>query len=165
VRVAAACGVLACMVGISAPEARADTTYYYTGGPYTHIETAFIGFNCPGCAIPNPNADADAAKFGTNMTGFVTFDFDTTGVSGTFLGLSGNGINDITVIGLTSGVYSVDRTNFFIVESSITLTNGAITGWGLEFRGNCDFSFGLVLVSSKVLGARMTPAVSLAAIL
>jgi hypothetical protein len=157
VRLAAACGALTCMVGISAPEARADTTYYYTGGPYSHIETEFTGFNCNGCRVPNPNADADAEKFGTNMTGFVTFDFDTTGVSGTFLGLSGNGFNDLTDIGLSSGVYSVDKTNFFITSSSITLTNGAITGWGLLFRGNCDFAFGPTTCVFQSVGGTPDP--------
>jgi len=34
VRFAAAWSVLTCMVGISAPGAFADTTYYYVGSPY-----------------------------------------------------------------------------------------------------------------------------------
>src|SRR5262249_15880885 len=150
---AAAWTALICMAVLGTP-ARADTTYYYTGGPYTHIETAFTGFRCnmfQPCPppVPNPNAEADAAKFGTNMTGFVTFDFDTTGVSGTF-SFRGIAPRDITQIQLTSGVYSVDsRTNFSVdFNTSVTLTNGAITGWFLHIGGGfpgggvCDFSFG-----------------------
>jgi len=151
VHFAVAWGALTCMVVISAPAARADTTYFYTGSPYTAFETAFIDF-CTQfvCShAPNPNADADAAKFGTNMTGFVTFDFDTSGVSGTF-SFRGIAPHDITEIQLTSGVYSVDsRTNFAVdALTSVTLTNGAITGWSLHIGGGfpgggvCDFSFG-----------------------
>jgi len=86
--------------------ARADTTYYYTGGPYSSIETAQIGTCVSSCTpAPNPNAAADAAKFGTNMTGFVTFNFDTSGFSGTFsTAIPGS----VTAIHLASGVYSLD---------------------------------------------------------
>jgi hypothetical protein len=152
VRFAAAWGALTCMVGISAPEARADTTYYYTGGPYSLIETAFIG-NCfpfVGCdQTPNPNAAADAAKFGTNMTGFVTFNFDTSGFSGTFSRASGTIPGSVTEIHLTSGVYSIDsQTSFVAGDTFITLTNGAITDWAFDLReGTCDFSFGRQICS------------------
>jgi hypothetical protein len=80
------------------------------------------------------------------MTGFVTFDFDTSGVSGTFLLRT---LGDIFV-SLTSGVYSVNSQTTFMSQpgSYITLTDGAITGWAFDFRagfpggGICDFSFG-----------------------
>jgi hypothetical protein len=141
VRFTAACGALACTALAGAPAARADTTYYYTGGPYSQIETAFIG-----TGTPNPNAASDAAKFGTNMTGFVTFNFDTSGFSGTFaIGLLGPRSLDavVTEIQLTSGVYSVDsRTSRFFSPTSITLTDGAITGWSFVSQTGCDFSFG-----------------------
>ena len=48
---------------------------------YTSIKTAFVGLprSLPCSPVPNPNAAADAAKFGTNPTGSMNFDFDTTG--------------------------------------------------------------------------------------
>jgi hypothetical protein len=97
--VAAASAALVCTALVAVPGAKAGTTYYYTGGAYTQIETSLIG---PACAfgscvppMPNPTAAEDAAKFGTNMTGFVTFDFDTSGVSETFL--LRTGLSDIFV--------------------------------------------------------------------
>jgi hypothetical protein len=145
---AAAWVACTCMAVLGTPpEARADTmTYLYTGSPYTEIHTDLINVgNCqlpPACTfVPNPNAAADAAKFGTNMTGAVTFDFDTTGVTGSF------GLNDITSLSLVSGVYSV-TTNFFPNSTSFTLTNGLITDWVI-FAGpriiaplSCAFSNG-----------------------
>jgi hypothetical protein len=145
---AAAWVACTCMAVLGTPpEATADTTtYLYTGSPYTEIHTDLI--NVSSCTIgsctsaPNPNAAADAAKFGTNMTGAVTFDFDTTGVTGSF------GLNDITSLSLVSGVYSVTtKINFFPV-TSFTLTNGLITDWVI-FAGpvfsaplSCAFSSG-----------------------
>jgi hypothetical protein len=81
------------------------------------------------------------------MTGFVTFNFDTTGFSGTFskgLGGSQSLAAVVTEIKLFSGVYSVDsQTTFLSSDTYITLTNGAITDWLFDFRnGTCDFSFG-----------------------
>jgi hypothetical protein len=85
------------------------------------------------------------------MTGFVTFDIDTSGVSGTF-SFNGATPHDITEIHLVSGVYSVDSQTTFVSASGtfVTLTNGAITGWsilletgtGFPASGACDFSFG-----------------------
>jgi hypothetical protein len=144
---AAAWVACSCMAVLGTPpEARADTTtYLYTGSPYTEIHTDLINVgNCqlpPACTfVPNPNAAADAAKFGTNMTGAVTFDFDTTGVTGSF------GLNDITSLSLFSGVYSV--TTNFGPSTFFTLTNGLITDWvifaGLVFGApaSCAFSNG-----------------------
>jgi hypothetical protein len=130
--VAALWGTLTCMAVLGTPpEARADTTtYLYTGSPYTEIHTDLI--NVSSCVIgsctsaPNPNAAADAAKFGTNMTGAVTFDFDTTGVTGSF------GLNDITSLSLVSGVYSVTTKINFFPSTSFTLINGLITEWDIS---------------------------------
>jgi hypothetical protein len=78
------------------------TTYTYTGLEYTH----------------NP----DPADFGTHMTGSVTFNFDTSGVSGTYDFSGGT----ITNLQLTSGIYTsayIDSPAYFI------LVNGVITEW------------------------------------
>jgi hypothetical protein len=115
---------------LSTRPASADTTYFYTGSPYTFFQTALIG---PPPGVPNPNAAADMAAFGTNMTGSVTFDFDTTGFTGT-LGLPGPFIP----VHLVSGLFSNAN-----VGGSFTLTNGAITQWSLlGGPAFCDFSSG-----------------------
>lgn len=93
------------LITVGANHASADTTYYYVGQPYT--------------------TNADPAKLGTNMTGSVTFDFDTTGVSGKYFLSSGH----ITELQLTSGVYSVDINAFSPIVAYFTLTSGTITGW------------------------------------
>jgi hypothetical protein len=85
---AIALGLFTCMAVIGTSPASADTTYYYVGNPYT--------------------TNSDPTNFGTNMTGSVTFDFDTSGVTGVFYLSQGH----ITDLQLTSGIYSVDATNF-----------------------------------------------------
>jgi hypothetical protein len=113
---------LTCVSVVGTIPARADTTYYYTGGPYSVIETAFIG-TCSfpvGCVrTPNPNADADAAKFGTNMTGFVTFNFDTSGFSGTFSRASGTIPAGVTEIRQASILSIHKRRSFPAIPSSL----------------------------------------------
>ena len=83
--VATAWVAFTCMALLGTP-ANADTIYYYTGSPYTTISTENIldSTTIPATVVPNPNAAADAVVFGTNLTGSVTFGFDTTGVTGTF---------------------------------------------------------------------------------
>ncbi len=80
------------------------TTYNYVGSPYTSND--------------NP------AEFGSNMTGTVTFNFDTTGVSGTFDIPGGT----ITNLQLTSGIYT---STFFSFSDYFVLVNGAITEWNI----------------------------------
>lgn len=149
---AAAWVACTCMAVLGTPpEARADTTtYLYTGSPYTEIQTDIINVgNCqfpPACTfVPNPNSAADAAKFGTNMTGFATFNFDTAGVTGTFSLVPPN-MSGITELQLNSGVYSVNFPSVaptFPPGVSLTLTNGNITNWGLFTNPvSCSFSNG-----------------------
>ena len=119
--------------------ASADTTYYYTGKPYTAIHTDFIGY--PPNFIPNPSAQPDRTRFGTNMTGVVTFDFDTTGITGTYIVEPGG---HIAAVQLTSGDYSTSTLLHYDIPY-ITLTNGAITDWyisTLGFSAACGFSYG-----------------------
>ena len=118
--------------------ANAGTTYYYYGNGYEEIRTDTIcpDFACGGVGhVPNPNAAADAALFGTNLTGSVTFDFDTTGVSGIFDKFGGH----ITTIQFTVGT----KTSAIFINglTSITLNDGAITDWLISGTGACpDFS-------------------------
>jgi hypothetical protein len=75
---ATASAIFSVMALLGTP-ARADTAYYYTGNPFTTIATTTIQFPPYYYPVPNPNAEADAAVFGTNLSGFVTFDFDPAG--------------------------------------------------------------------------------------
>src|SRR5262245_16508698 len=83
-----AIGILTGMAVLGITPVSADTTYDYVGNSYT--------------------TNSDPANFGTHMTGSITFDFDTSNATGVFY-LSEGHIIDLQ---LTSGVYSVDATNF-----------------------------------------------------
>jgi hypothetical protein len=104
--------LLGMMTALVSPPAIADSTYYYVGNPYT---------------TNNP----DPATLGTNITGSVTFDFDTTGVTGLYY-LSGG---HITNLQLTSGNYSLSSANFYAPLTVFSLMNGAITAWDLPNYG------------------------------
>src|SRR5262249_31773332 len=90
---------LAWMAVLGTAAARADTTYFYTGSPYTAINTDTICIPTPVCS-PNPNAAADAAVLRTNLTGFITFSIDTIGLTETFNDLL---TAPITAAGFASG--------------------------------------------------------------
>jgi hypothetical protein len=144
--VAAVLSAFACMAVLSTPPARADTTYYYTGSPYTQFGIGFICAPNSQCdQLPNPDpaaVAAEAAMVGTHMTGTITFDFDTTGFSGIVNGtfLSGHAAH----FELQSG--EITGTNILgsLFSSSVTLTNGEITAWSLITRQtDCFFATGL----------------------
>lgn len=80
------------------------TTYNYTGPTYT--------------------TNADPTTFGTNLTGTVTFNFDTSNFTGTVLGLS-----QITNLALTSGIYAFGANTALQSEDYFDFVNGAITHW------------------------------------
>ena len=150
--VATAWVAFTCMALLGTP-ANADTIYYYTGSPYTTISTENIldRTTIPATLVPNPNAAADAAVFGTNLTGSVTFGFDTTGVTGTF----GNNVPypnpfPVRVNQLTSGDISWTQLSIF----SFTLADGAITGWQLS----SSLRKRVVLSASPQLGAGLSVA-------
>lgn len=86
------------------------TTYYYNGNPYT--------------------TNADPVNLGANMTGSVTFDFDTSATTGTYY-LTGGAITDLQ---LTSGIYSLGTANFYEPLAYFSLAAGAITNWDLPVR-------------------------------
>jgi hypothetical protein len=125
--VTVACGALASMAVLGTATARADTTYFYTGSPYT-VRTG---------------TPADAAVFGTNLTGSITFHFDATGVNATFGSNAPfpNPFPDPTVNQFTSG--DISWTSLALI--ALTLTNGAITDWRLgptQTQTGCVFSTG-----------------------
>jgi hypothetical protein len=143
--------VVACVVVIDALPASA--TYYYTGSVWGTINTGTIcqpiGAD-PCVLVPNPNAVADAASFGMGMTGSVTFNFDTTGVSGTApLGDPGSGNipqgGFFTGFLLTAGSHSVIGSGFTI--NTVTLTNGEFTGWHLTAVSDYAFRASTAAIS------------------
>ena len=129
---ATALSVIACMAVLGTPPANADTTYFYTGNPYTDVQTDRTGSPFPG--MPNPDADADRAAFGTNMTGFITFDFDTTGFTGTLCSPTSFPCSShITALQFVSGDFFTRNISSVSPGGDITLTNGAITNWDFGF--------------------------------
>ena len=91
--------------------AKADTVYNYIGNSYISYDDG-----------------ASPAQFGTHMTGSVTFNFDTSGISGTFALSDGN----IGHLQLTSGIYTVTSDNNQILPVSyLVLTSGEITNWSI----------------------------------
>ena len=140
--VAAAWVAFTCMALLGTP-ANADTIYYYTGSPYTTIST-------PATLVPNPNAAADAAVYGTNLTGSVTFGFDTTRVTGTF----GDNVPypnpfPVWVNQLTSGDISWTQLSIF----SFTLADGAITGWQLSSSSQAGCAFSVPSIGCGVISS------------
>ena len=149
--VAAAWVAFTCMALLGTP-ANADTIYYYTGSPYTIISTENIldRTTIPATVVPNPNAAADAAVFGTNLTGSVTFGFDTTGVTGTFA----NNVPypnpfPVRLNRLTSGDISWTQLSIF----SFTLADGAIIGWQLSSSSQADCAFSVPSIGCGVISS------------
>ena len=149
--VATACVAFTCMA-LLGTQANADTIYYYTGSPYTTISTENIldRTTIPATVVPNPNAAADAVVFGTNLTGSVTFGFDTTGVTGTF----GNNVPypnpfPVRVNQLTSGDISWTQLSIF----SFTLADGAITGWQLSSSSQAGCAFSVPSIGCGVISS------------
>jgi hypothetical protein len=101
--------LIACMA-LLLPVPAMATTYYYTGPNYV------TNANDPTYAPNGP--------FGNNMTGSVTFDFDTSAYTGAISGLA-----SITDLQLTSGTYTLDASTAPYVVDTFTLTSGAITSW------------------------------------
>src|SRR6185437_3984076 len=110
------------------PAMAATTTYQYTGPLYsTFIDTSSPPFNFTNVS------GGDATVFGNRMTGEVTFNFDTTGVSGTFPYFVGGSISNLQ---LTSGVFSVP---------AIPCSSSAPAGCTFDIHGN-PIGFGELFV-------------------
>jgi hypothetical protein len=120
--VAAACGAFACVAVLGASAAIADTTYNYVGSPF----------------------GGNHEKLGTNMTGSVTFNFDTTGFSGTFDNFTAANAAPVIALQITAGPFTSTFSIFprgEIYVWSITLTDGEITAWHIEASGSGPFGF------------------------
>jgi hypothetical protein len=113
---ATALAIFAC---VAASVASADTTYNYVGSPYT---------------------GGNHEKLGTNMTGSVTFNFDTTGFSGRFSNITGADAAPVIALQITAGPF----TSTFpggIYDWFITLDDGEITSWLIKANGSGPFGF------------------------
>jgi hypothetical protein len=114
---AIACATAVAILGASA--ARADTTYNYIGSSYS---------------------GGNHEKLGTNMTGSVTFNFDTTGFSGTFSNITMANAAPVIALQITAGPF----TSTFpggIFTWFLTLDDGEITSWLIRANGSGPFGF------------------------
>jgi hypothetical protein len=113
------------------------------------VAAAWGAFTCMAVVGAPVAASADTIYYytGSFMTGFVTFNFDTSGFSGTFsAGIGAPQFRDVvTEMQLTAGGYSVESPSSFshvFPPTFITLTSGAITGWIFRIQTGCDFPSG-----------------------
>jgi hypothetical protein len=113
----------ALLVTLGLTSAQADTTYNYVGAPWEFFDGD--GWN--------------PAAVGTNMTGSVTYNFDTTGFTGFF---SGNlGLNNpydppgFMDVQLTSGTLTADWKTNGIRFYNFTFSNGQIVDANIESWG------------------------------
>jgi hypothetical protein len=111
------------------PANATSTTYNYVGAPYL--------------------INTDPGLFGSNMTGTVTFNFDTTGDTG-FDDLAGGSISHLHFCaGSICG-----ETNDFVPSTTIFFfTNGAITSWEISTGPT---SAGFEITSSSTFGDNIT---------
>lgn len=87
-----------------APMPTLATTYDYTGPAYI--------------------TNADQTTFGTDLTGTVTFNFNTSSFTGSVSGLS-----QITNLQLTSGTYTLNTNTALNSEDYFDFSDGVITNW------------------------------------
>jgi hypothetical protein len=104
------------------------TTYIYTGIQYTDY------------------AGAGLANFGTNMTGSVTFNIDTSARTG---GPDLTTPLDVSSLVMTSGNFTFDQTALF---GDFSFTNGNITGWQIYFINNFTSHSGVSAFGSTTAG-------------
>jgi hypothetical protein len=116
--VVAAWGAFTCVAVLGASAASADTTYNYVGSPYT---------------------GGNHAALGTNMTASVTFNFDTTGFSGTFGNLN-NHTAPVIALQITAGPFTATYPGG-IFTWFLTLDAGEITSWLIRANGSGPFGF------------------------
>jgi hypothetical protein len=104
--------VTVCAALLAAEPQASATTYIYSGHAYS--DYAGSGF----------------ANFGTNMTGTVTFNIDTSALTG---GPDLSTPLDVSTLTMTSGSFTFDQTTLF---GDFSFTNGNITGWQIYFINN-----------------------------
>jgi hypothetical protein len=106
----------ALLVTIGLTSARADTTFTYVGAPWGDSST----------------------EFGTNLTGSVTFDFDTPGFTGSVVGFNTVPLNlqGIVDVQLTAGVVmadgNADGKTHDIQSFDFDFINGQIVDWNVQ---------------------------------
>jgi hypothetical protein len=106
------------------PAYAATTTYQYDGAPYIFSTDPTLG---------------------THMTGSVTFNFDTTGVTGGPFDLS-----SVTNIELDAGTYQLPSHDVF--TGNFFLHNGAITSWTVQAEGISGQTFVSLLSFHATVG-------------
>lgn|GEM_PF-1939308 len=100
--------------------ALADTTYTYTGNPFTSFGT---GTNNPYTASDSVSGSFTlATPLGANYNGNLTI--DPTGFS------FSDGINTITIQNVNAGLFGHDTLRVFSTDA-----NGVVTGWDIELAG------------------------------
>ena len=117
-----------CITLLTAESQAGATTYNYTGNPYTDY------------------AGAGFANFGTNMTGTVTFNIDTSALTG---GPDLTTPLDVSSLVMRSGNFVFDQTVLF---GDFSFTNGNITGWQIYFINNLTDHNGVYAFGSSTAG-------------
>jgi hypothetical protein len=103
------CAIALSTCTLLAAPANADTTYYYSG------------------------TLSGSAVFGNTLTGLVTFDFDTTGVSGTYIVEPHGHISQVQFSAQNFTAGTPNLLHFSIPY--LTLTDGEITSWYISTLG------------------------------
>jgi hypothetical protein len=94
--------------------------------------------------VGNPFTSNDAPGVGSNVTGTVTFDFDTSGFTGQLHQV------DVSNLVMTSGIYSFNLTTSANTQFDLTL--GVITDWHVD-SGTPPFFTGYAVQALGLLGA------------
>jgi hypothetical protein len=123
------CAAVTVCIALLAAESQASaTTYIYTGNPYTDY------------------AGSGLANFGTNMTGTVTFNIDTSAKTG---GPDLTTPFDVSSLIMSSGSFTFDQT---ALVGGFSFTNGNITGWQIYFINNFTDHSGVNTFGSTTAG-------------
>jgi hypothetical protein len=122
------CAVVTVCTLLTAESQASATTYSYTANPYTDYTGSGL------------------ANFGTNMTGTVTFNIDTSALTG---GPDLTTPLDVSNLVMSSGSFVFDQTALF---GDFSFTNGNITGWQIYFVNNFTDHNGVNTFGSTTAG-------------
>jgi hypothetical protein len=137
---------LAWMAVLGTTAAQADTTYVFTGSPLNVFTDTICtaGSGTTTTCLPNPNAEADAAAFGSRLIGSLTFNIDTTNITHTYTTLELPDL--ISAIEYTAG--DIHWAGGFFL-AGLTLTDGAITDWNFSSAGGQCSTFSTSNIFSR----------------